>query len=109
MEVWHLYLVRAADGSLYTGIATDVERRLAEHGGAGGRGSKYLRGRGPVELAFDRPIGSHGLALKVEHRVKRLSRPDKERLIESRPAARELLEALGVDPDGEAAPRPEQP
>jgi putative endonuclease len=78
-ELWHLYLVRCGDGTLYTGISTDVERRLAAHGTK--RGARRLRGRGPLELVFVQPIGDRGQALRVEHRVKCLSRADKERLV----------------------------
>jgi putative endonuclease len=77
MKTWSVYLLRCADGSLYTGIATDVSRRLAEHA-EGEKGAKYLRGRGPLELVFHQEIGDRGLALKVEHRVKRLPKADKE-------------------------------
>ena len=87
--VWHLYIVRARDGSLYTGIATDVERRMAEHGD--GKGAKYLRGRGPVRLEYRRRIGERALALKVEHGVKRLSKTEKERLVQTNPGTRRLL------------------
>jgi putative endonuclease len=77
--MWYLYLVRCHDGSLYTGISTDVARRFAAH--QANRGARRLRGRGPLELVFTRPLGERGLALRVEHRVKRLSRAEKERLI----------------------------
>lgn len=73
-------MVRCADGTLYTGIAKDVARRLEEHAGGRGRGSRYLRGRGPLELILERPVGSRGLALRVEARVKRLARARKEEL-----------------------------
>lgn len=76
---WRLYLVRCADGSLYTGIATDTARRLAEH--RSGKGAKYLRGRGPLQLVFDHHAGDRAQALRLEHRVKRLSKQDKERLV----------------------------
>lgn len=79
MKTWSVYLLRCKDGSLYTGIATDVSRRLAEHA-EGEKGAKYLRGRGPLELVFHQEIGDRGLALKVEHRVKRLPKADKEDL-----------------------------
>lgn len=79
MTDWHLYLVRCADGSLYTGIATDVDRRFAEH--QAGRGAKYLRGRGPLRLVFHRSAGDRAMALRLEYRVKRLAKADKERLI----------------------------
>lgn len=77
--MWYLYLVRCADGALYTGISTDVMRRLAEH--AANRGARRLRGRGPLQLVYVQPLGGRGIAQRVERRVKRLSRADKERLL----------------------------
>ncbi len=50
---WHLYLVRCDDGSLYTGIMMDADRRFAEHQENGGAGAKYLRGRGPLILVLE--------------------------------------------------------
>ncbi len=79
MTTWSVYLLRCADGSLYTGIATDVSRRFAEHAD-GGRGAKYLRGRGPFELIFQREIGDRSLALRIEHRLKRFPKAHKEDL-----------------------------
>lgn len=76
---WQLYLVRCADGSLYTGIATDIERRFTEH--QAGKGAKYLRGRGPLQLVFACPAGDRGTALRLERQVKRLVKADKERLV----------------------------
>jgi putative endonuclease len=77
--MWYLYLIRCRDGSLYTGISTDVERRFAAH--QANRGARRLRGRGPLELVFTEPLGDRSLALRVEHRIKRWSRADKERLL----------------------------
>ena len=74
--IWSLYIIRCADNSLYTGISPDVERRLAEH--AAGRGARYLRGRGPLQLIGSALVGSHGQALRVEYRFKRLSKSRKE-------------------------------
>ncbi len=79
MTTWSVYLLRCADGSLYTGIATDVSRRLAEHAD-GEKGAKYLRGRGPLELVFHRKIGDRSLATKIEQRVKRFPKEHKEDL-----------------------------
>ena len=73
MPEYSVYLLRCGDGSYYTGIAIDVEQRLAEHDG-GKRGAKYLRGRGPLELVFSRPIGDRGSAQHVEARLKQLPR-----------------------------------
>jgi len=78
---WYLYLVRCRDGSLYTGITTNVARRFAEHQGNGDAGAKYLRGRGPLVLVFQKKIGSRSLALGVESKVKKLSKARKEELI----------------------------
>lgn len=76
---YSVYLVRCRDGSLYTGIAKDVSRRIEAHE-QGTTGAKYLRGKGPLELVFQRPIGDRGLAQRVEHRIKRLSKVEKEAL-----------------------------
>jgi putative endonuclease len=77
---YSLYILRCGDGSLYTGIALDVARRLEEHR-QGVRGAKYLRGRTPVELVFQQPAGDRAAAQRLEHRVKSLSRAEKEALI----------------------------
>jgi putative endonuclease len=77
---YNVYILRCADGSLYTGIAVDVERRVDEHR-RGVRGAKYLRGRLPVELVFECPAGDRASAQRLEHRVKRLSRPQKEAVV----------------------------
>jgi len=77
MPGYSVYLVRCRDGSLYTGIATDVARRLAEHED-GRKGAKYLRGKGPLNLVFQQDIGDRSLALRVESRVKRLTKREKE-------------------------------
>jgi putative endonuclease len=77
--VWYLYIIRCCDGSLYTGIATDVDKRLAAH--RAGKGAKYLRGRGPLTLAYHTRIGARSLALKTERRVKALPKSKKEQLV----------------------------
>ena len=81
---WHLYLVRCHDGSLYTGITTNVARRFAEHQGNKGEGAKYLRGRGPLKLVFQKKLGNRSLALSVESKVKKLPKARKEELIRTR-------------------------
>ncbi|MGD9150313.1 MAG: GIY-YIG nuclease family protein, partial [Desulfobacterales bacterium] len=78
---WYVYIIRCHDGSLYTGIATDVERRFAEH--QSNVGAKYLRGRGPLKLVFKQRIGQRSRALKVEQGIKRLPKKKKEALIKS--------------------------
>lgn len=75
-------MLRCGDGSLYTGIATDVQRRIRQHENGPG-GAKYLRGRKPLELLTERPVGDRGLASKVEYRVKQLDRQQKFQLCKS--------------------------
>ena len=96
MQDWHVYFIRTRHGSLYTGIATDVARRLAEHEQANGRGAKYLRSKGPLELAYQAKIGDRSLALKVERCVKKLKKDQKERIVTTIPAGEELLMLLGL-------------
>jgi putative endonuclease len=79
MQDWYFYLIRCRDGSLYTGITTDVDRRLAEH--QSGKGSKYLRGRSPLMLVFHKKLGSKNLALAMENKIKKLTKKQKEELI----------------------------
>lgn len=80
-SVWHLYILRCADDTLYTGITTDVEKRLEAH--SSGTGAKYTRGRGPLTLVYREACGTHSDALKREIAVKRLTRAQKLLLIGS--------------------------
>jgi putative endonuclease len=77
---YSLYILRCRDGTLYTGIAIDVERRIREHE-SGVRGARYLRGRGPLQLEFSARLGDRATAQQYEYRVKRLQRERKEALI----------------------------
>ena len=79
-SAFSLYIVRCADGTLYTGIATDVEKRLAEHAD-GSRGARFLRGKGPLEIVFAAPAGDRATASRLEYRVKRLTRRQKLELV----------------------------
>jgi len=82
MQPWYVYIVRCRDGSLYTGIAVDVERRIAEH--QANKGAKYLRGRGPFELVFKKKVGTRSAALKLEREIKGLPKCNKEALVKNR-------------------------
>ena len=75
----YVYVLECADGTLYTGYTTDVDRRVAEHDA--GDGAKYTRGRTPVEVVLTEGFDSRAAALRREHEVKALSRREKERLI----------------------------
>ncbi len=74
-----VYILRCADGSLYTGIAKDVERRLGQH--RAGRASRYTRARLPVRLVWSREVRSWSLALREEIRIKRMRKAEKEALL----------------------------
>jgi len=78
---WYLYMIRCRDGTLYTGISNDVIRRFEQHQEMGKQGAKYLRGRGPLKLVFQKKIGSKSSALKLEQKIKKLSKSQKEIII----------------------------
>ena len=78
-SVWYLYILRCGDGTLYTGITTDVQKRFLQH--QSGKGAKYTRGRAPLELVYREECGSHSDALKREYAVKALKREEKLLLI----------------------------
>ena len=80
--MWYLYILQCGDGTLYTGITTDVEKRLEAH--RSGKGAKYTRGRAPLELLYRELCGTHSDALKRELEVKRLTREEKLTLIASK-------------------------
>lgn len=79
-----VYIVRCADGSLYTGYARDPRARAEAHNL--GRGARYTRGRGPVRLVYSEKCASHGDALRRELAVKRLTRAAKETLVAKKAA-----------------------
>lgn len=78
-ENWYLYILRCGDDSLYTGITTDVARRFAAH--QEGKGAKYTRGRGPLEIVYQEICGTHSQALKRELEIKALPRQEKLTLL----------------------------
>ena len=80
-QTWKLYILRCGDGTLYTGITTDVARRFEEH--SSGKGAKYTRGRGPLELVYQEECGDKSSASRREWEVKALSREEKLKLIET--------------------------
>ena len=80
--IWFVYLVRCQDDTLYCGIATDLARRLAEHNSAD-KGAKYTRGRRPVQLVHAEEVASRAQATQREGRIKRMSRSEKMKLIQT--------------------------
>ncbi|MBI4457857.1 GIY-YIG nuclease family protein [Candidatus Uhrbacteria bacterium] len=75
---WHVYMVRCGDGSLYTGITTDLERRLGEHNS--GKGAAYTRSRLPVSLVYREEYMNESDARKREAAIKKLPKSEKERI-----------------------------
>lgn len=94
-EPWFVYVLRCADGTLYTGLTNDVARRVDLHNQ--GRGARYTRGRLPVELVYIEEAGSRADATRREAAVKRMSRAAKMRLV-----------GQPVEVAGAARPRPER-
>jgi putative endonuclease len=82
-SLWHLYMLRTPSGMLYTGITTDVIRRLQQH--QSGKGAKALRGKGELTLVFHCPAGDRSQASKLEYQIKQLSKKQKEQLVNDRP------------------------
>ena len=80
-STWYLYILRCKDGTLYTGITTDVEKRFEAH--CSGKGAKYTRGRGPLTLVYRETCENHSHALKREREIKALPREKKQALIEN--------------------------
>ena len=79
---WWVYLVRCSDRSLYTGITTDLVRRVAEHNGEQPGGARYTRARRPVVLAWSERCDSRSAAQRREAAVRRMSPRQKDRLID---------------------------
>ena len=75
-----LYMVRCNDNSLYTGITTDLERRILEHNGSK-KGAKYTKARRPVSLVYEEKFENRGEASKREYAVKKLTKSEKEELL----------------------------
>ncbi|RLA09291.1 MAG: GIY-YIG nuclease family protein [Gammaproteobacteria bacterium] len=83
-STWFVYIVRCADSSYYTGITTNLERRLGEHNGTGpgtDSGARYTRSRRPVELVYSETSASRSAASKREYAIKRLSQLKKVELV----------------------------
>ncbi len=81
MDGWYVYILRCRDGSLYTGITRDPERRLKEHNGLIAGGARYTRSRRPVSLVYRQAMNSRSSALKREIEIKKLDKAQKEALI----------------------------
>ncbi len=81
MNDWFIYMVRCVDDSFYTGITTDVDRRIQEHNDDDNLGAKYTKSRRPVVLVYQEICKSRSVATKREMEIKKLTRKGKDRLL----------------------------
>ncbi len=79
---WHVYIIHCSDGTLYTGIAKDLKKRITEHNSDKG-GAKYTKPRRPVELVYFKQVESRSAAAKLEYRIKRMTLAKKKEMIAS--------------------------
>ncbi len=94
---WHVYLLECDGRAVYTGVTTDVTRRVAEHAAGGRRAARFTRGRARVRLLYAVEVGERGLAMRVEHRLRRLPRATKLAIADAVPDAPALLGRLGLE------------
>lgn len=92
--IWFLYIIRTAKQSLYTGITTDVARRLHQH--QMGKGAKHLKGHKDLSVVYQLSVGQRSTALKLEYRIKQLSKIQKEKLVLLSPNLDELFTFLNL-------------
>ncbi len=98
-DTWHVYMVRCSDGTLYTGITNDLEKRIEAHN-SGKDGARYTRSRRPVTLVYSEQAKSKSAAAKLEYQIKRLTRLKKTNLIshQSKASSRQLWQAQQETP-----------
>ncbi len=98
MSDWSVYMLRCRNGALYTGISTDVPRRVREHIAGGDKAARYTRQFAPVRLVYDMMIGEMSLALKVERHIKRLPKRKKELIVAESLSHQALFDLLKISP-----------
>lgn len=81
-ESWYVYIIQTGQGTLYTGIAKDINKRFKEHIDQGRQCAKYLKGKAPLTLVFQMLVSSKSEALRIEYQIKRLSTAKKQLLIQ---------------------------
>ena len=82
-DIWNVYMVRCSDGTLYTGITNDLEKRIEAHN-SGKDGARYTRSRRPVTLVYSEQVESKSAAARLEYQIKKLPRLKKKELVEDR-------------------------
>lgn len=94
---WFVYMLRCGNQALYTGVTTDVARRVDEHRNRGRFGARFTRAFAPVELVYSCWVGRRTLACRVEHRIKRLPRQKKIEVVSGNFSPTQLLDFLGIE------------
>lgn len=97
---WFVYMLRCERGTLYTGVTTDVTRRLREHRAGGARAARYTRTRGGLELAYALRVGDRSLAQRIEHRLRKLPAARKRTVADQAPPLSVLLQLLDMPAPG---------
>jgi putative endonuclease len=82
-NIWRVYMVRCSDGTLYTGITNDLEKRIEAHN-SGKDGARYTRSRRPVTLVYSEQAGTKSEAASLEYRIKKLPRAKKKELVKEK-------------------------
>ena len=95
-ECWFLYILRNERNALYTGITTDIDRRLTEHKEKNNKSAKFTRGCKELHLVFQCEIGKRSQALKVEAKIKHLKKDNKEKIVDSGFTKKELFKYLSI-------------
>ncbi len=97
--VWYVYILSCGNGALYTGVTTDVGRRLGEHTEKGRLAARYTRAFAPVRLVYSCRVGSKRLSHQIEYRIKQLSKEKKKKLVAGQPSRSVLLDFLSMTDD----------
>jgi putative endonuclease len=97
MNEWSVYIIRCDDRYLYTGISTDVKRRVDEHSAGDSRAAKFTKPFSSIELVYEVVIGSRSLASKIEYKIKKLSRQKKEFIISRCLNGEDLITFIKLD------------
>ncbi|MDO6706716.1 GIY-YIG nuclease family protein [Photobacterium sp. 1_MG-2023] len=92
VPIWSVYLIRTRCNRLYCGVTTDVNRRYSEHQ-TGKKGARFLKGKGPLTLAWSAGVGDKRKAMQLEYKIKQLTKPVKEALAANQVDLAELFPA----------------
>jgi putative endonuclease len=97
MNEWSVYIIRCDDSALYTGISTDVPRRVQEHRSGDWKAAKYTKSFSSIQLVYEILIGDRSLAAKIEYQIKKLPKQKKELVVSSCLSRGELIQFIKFD------------